>query len=319
MSSEELKKILLAGLIPGVIIAVISLLNEFFNGRSIWFKIVIVLIEYTVSIFIICICKWIYNGWLRAKFDLWRIGRIKGLWQDHGLIKQIQHCFSESQIIKIKVTRAYELLKSNNNYGFVQILDNLKDGKGKKYDGAVEMQFLLMLPCFKEEHVKIRYERHQTMTEDEFLETWYEFLKKIRTYNSDNLSINVRFYFENNAKWRFYIFTKPNGKGTNVLLSEYERDEPGSSEPMYKIIKGEKNIGAFMTEYFDEMWSTALTPLDLYQYINSGKCKNGFCIHCEKNAAESCKACNLRQCVHEDSCKELIKTYRGDLYSFNAR
>ena len=39
---------------------------------------------------------------------------------------------------------------------------------------------------------------------------------------------------------------------------------------MYKIIKGEKNIGMFMMNYFDELWENALTPKKLYQYISSG-------------------------------------------------
>lgn len=88
---------------------------------------------------------------------------------------------------------------------------------------------------------------------------------------------------------------------------------------MYKIIKGEKNIGMFMTNYFDELWDTALTPMKLYQYINSGKCTNGFCTHCIKDRKNGCYSCERLDCNHKKLCKQLAEKYSETLKKFNVK
>lgn len=316
MKIEETKKILLGGLIPGAPIALITYFLNFWKDKPPFIHIGITIVMYAIAVLIVYLLG---SGWLKSRINLWNIGKIRGLWQEKGLIKQIQENFTSSNIIKVKVTRAYDLLQPQNKYGFYNILEDLKDGKGKKHSDKVDIRFLLMVPCFQEEHVRQRYERHTNISEDEFLETWYKFLLQIRTYNTEHLSVNVRFYFGSHARWRFYIFSKPNAAGTNVFLSEYERGEQGCSEPMYKIIKGEQNIGTFMSDYFDEIWKAALTPQMLYQYISNGRCKNGFCSHCTRKAKRDCVVCDRPKCNYEEICKRFMNVYKPVLNSFNAR
>lgn len=308
-------KIVVSGLIP----ALIGVIITYCADQPIRTQIIVVVVIYIIIAIIVSLFMSFYEGWFVSRFDLWRIGKIRGLWKKRGLIKQIEQSFYSSNVVKIKVTRGYDLLQDANEYGFKAILDNLKQGKKKKHKDKVEVRFLLMIPCFQEAHIRERYERHTGAGEKRYLKSWYEFLKQSREYISEDLSINIRFYFGSHARWRFYIFSKPAGAKTDIFLSTYEKNIPGSEEPMYKIIKGEKNIGMFMTNYFDELWESALTPKKLYQYISSGKCTNGFCTHCTKGQKNGCHSCERLGCKYKKMCKQLSDDYKEELNKFNAK
>ena len=269
-----------------------------------------------VFLVLFIISEFIINGGLRAHIDLWRIGKIRGLWAtERGLKRQIKKGFYSANDIKLKVTRGADLLDPNNKYGLYKILKDLKDGKGKSNSPEVNIKVLLIVPCFKEQHVKERFERHTDMTPEQFLESWYKFISEIRLCNTEHLSINIRFYLGSHARWRFYILSKPNGANTTVLLSEYDRNTPGSSGQMYKIIRGENNIGTFMTSYFDELWNSALTPKKLRECIQSGLCQSSFCNVCMRN--EQCQKCGKLSCDYQNACKKFAKKYKDALESFN--
>lgn len=314
---ESLKKIMFAALIPGIIVEFYVIIKDFLPED--WrIRAIAAVIFYLAFVALFYLLDAIWNGWFKARFNLWYVGKIRGLWAKRGLVKKIEKNFYSSSDIKIKVTRGIDLLKESNKYGFTRILDNLKNGKGIKHDSEVSVKFLLILPCLKEEHVKIRYERHNTMTEEQYLETWYQFLQKIRTYNTENLSINVRFYFDSHARWRFYIFSKSNGNNTTVLLSDYDKKRGGSSQPMYEIIQKNENIGTFMSKYFEELWSTSITPKELHHQIASGACQSHFCKKCTQKKSDKCSYCGEDICEFRDMCKRLVAKYESELLSFNA-
>lgn len=312
-------KIIKTAFLGGIIAAVATILAGIITGQPVDETAMVTLILFIAASIGTCIVVCIYEGWFISRFDLWRIGKIRGLWKKRGLIKQIEQSFYESNVVKIKVTRGYDLLQDKNEYGFSKILENLKSGEKRKHKDKVDVRVLLMIPCFQEAHIRERYERHTKDGKRTYLESWYKFLEKSREYISEDLSINVRFYFGSHARWRFYIFSKQAAANTDVFLSTYEKNIPGSEEPMYKIIKGEKNIGMFMTNYFDELWDTALTPMKLYQYIHSGKCTNGFCTHCTKDRKNGCHSCERLNCNHKKLCKQLAEKYSGTLKKFNVK
>lgn len=305
---NKISNMLLCALIPGAIMAVIAVFTDVIPF-SLPLKIACVFLIYIIAVGIIAITNLFWNGWIKARFDLWHIGKVRGLWAKKGLIKQNKKNFYSADDIKIKVTRGYELLEANNKYGLSEILSNLRDGKNK-YNSKVSVKVLLIIPCFQEQHVRERYQRNNKITKVKFLETWYKFLEEIGEYNSANLSINVRFYFGNHSRWRFYIFSKPNGLNTTVLLSDYDENSSGCEQPMYKIIKGEHNLGSFMNDYFDELWNSALTSKNLYEFMKAEKCITHFCENCMKVENYNCKVCNRLNCNYKDMCNDLIEKYQ---------
>lgn len=238
-----------------------------------------------------------------------------------GTEKAAQKNFETSQNIKIKVTRGIELLNPSKPNGLVEELSDLKDGKGKTTEKSVNVQILLVLPCYQDEHVKERREAHNEMDDKSFLESGYRFLEKIREYDSEHLSINVRFYRGTHARWRFYIFEKERAdQSTCVLLSNYDRKREGLSSPMYKIMHGEKNIAGFMCKYFDDLWEnkSTITPQGLHTLIKTKKCQSHFCLNCDAQGISQCDSCGREKCEFENLCQNLIEHYKGVLMSFGA-
>lgn len=305
---NNFSKDLLAALIPSGIGAIITTFTDVLPDSA-KVKIFFNLSLYIIIAIIIILFDLLWTGYIKAHFNLWYIGKLRGLWEKKGLINQINKNFYSSNIIKVKVTRGYELLESNNEYGIDKILNKLKDDKGKNHTEKVIIKFLLILPCFQEKHVRERYQRHQKMTQKEYLNTWYKFLENIHNYNTDHLSINVKFYFGDHSRWRFYIFSKPQGKSTTVLLSNYDENESGCEQPMYKVMKSDNNLGGFMNDYFDDLWNSALTFSDLNNFITSGKCIKYYGGKCLKNDETNFKNDDEIKCKYIDDCdcKGLIK------------
>lgn len=164
-----MKERLVTLLIAFVPSALITVMSEQMKSMNVKYKIVIFLMSLTVIWLVIEFVIFIWSGVIRSKIDLWKIGKIKGLWQKEGLIKQTEKRFRESNEVKIKVTRAYDLFKTDQKYGFVKILNELK-----RNNLDINIKFLLIIPCFQEKHVQDRYERHNGFTKGEFLETWYK-------------------------------------------------------------------------------------------------------------------------------------------------
>lgn len=281
-----------------------------FIADNAWLGIVIFVYAFIISL-LIWIGKKIWNNnFLKAELYLWRAGKLRGLWQGDGLVKQLEKYSDESANIQIKVTRGIDLLEKDKKYGFWKIFQEI-NGK-VELDRKVVVQALLIVPCFKEKHVKARYETHKELdniSEDTFLETWYEFLKKASEYRQ-MLTIITRFYFGNHSKWRFYIFSPPED-GTVpdkqiVLFSDYDGKRDGRNTPMYKVIKNDRNIGGFMSRYFDEIWSESLTPNELSEAIEKGELK-------PKNACFREYSCT--GCTHYQVCTGFIKKYSQYLLS----
>lgn len=290
---------------------IISAFFEYLHTMSIINKVLFFVILLAIIWIFIELLIYTWEGSIKSKFDLWRYGKIKGLWIEKGLIRQIEKGFRSSDEIKIKVTRGYDLFRTDEKYGFVNVLDELK-----KKDSHVNIKFLLIMPCFKEKHVQQRYERHNGLSKEDFLETWYKSLTKMKEYSNENLSLNVRFYMARHARWRFYIFSKKNGTSVNVFLSDYDKNTAGSEHPMYKIIRKDHNIASFMTSYFDEIWDDSLTPLELLRIIEQEQCIRYFCGNCKRDG--KCLECPHADCKYIEQCKLLVNKYANELKGFNA-
>ena len=142
-------KIIINVAVGGLIPEFIAMAIAHYTDQPIKIRITATIIIYIIVAIITCIFMCFYEGWFVSRFDLWRIGKIRGLWKKRGLIKQIEQSFYTSNVVKIKVTRGYDLLQDTNEYGFSKILDNLKHGNRKKHKDKVEVRFLLMIPCFQ--------------------------------------------------------------------------------------------------------------------------------------------------------------------------
>lgn len=246
--------------------------------------------------------------------NIWREGGILGFWGDLGLQEQIKEAFLSSNTIRIKVTIGVDLMREDNQFGLRQIFNILKDEDvaGKH----VQVQILLALPCFDSRQVDERYElRDSEMTKEEFISTWYSFIEEILNYsngkgNKSHMSVNIRFYSEEHATWRFYICKNDRGS-TTVLLSNYNKNHSGSETPMYKIIKNEDNIGGFMDSYFDEIWETAIKRKDLANMILSDGDTGDLPEEGKKRRIyEHCRDCCSKATMDRDRkafrCKELV-------------
>lgn len=207
--------------------------------------------------------------------NIWRVGGIQGFWDNSGLQEQIRKAFLSSNTIRIKVIRGADLMKEDNSFGLKKIFDTLKSkGANGKH---VHVQILLALPCFDSRQVDERYDlRDHMMDKTQFISSWYSFIGEILKYsngaekdNKSYMSVDIRFYSEEHATWRFYICKDAGDANTVVLLSNYSRNHSGSETPMYKIIKNDDNIGGFMDSYFEEIWRNAIKRNELADMILS--------------------------------------------------
>lgn len=270
------------GLITGMIIKL----------QFIW----IILIVISLFILSYVILKLFYNP-LVASFNQWKYGKLRGLWKGKGLKKQINRSFKDSRNIRIKVTRGTELVEDvEKNINIIKELKILNDTANEH--NPVKIQILLMAPCFKLKHVEKRYQTHRGKydSEQNFLNSWKSTLEELVKYESDYCKISVRFYCGGHSRWRFYICSNREDEKQIVLLSNYDDKTSGSATPMYKIIKGEKNIGAFMDTYFDEIWNTSIDLEDYIEFVNKKICVRLFC--------EECKNTNIKGGGYcENDCK----------------
>lgn len=296
---------------PPCISFVIANSVTFFSNWLLWQKLIFGIVSNIVCCIIFVFCMEIHDGYLGSLAELWKIGKIKGLWKGKGLRKQIEKVFLNASEIKIKVTRGVELLDSENPYSIKQILNTIH-AQTRSEQRHVTIKILLIEPCFQLKHVQDRFKRHEgNMKEKDFIQSWYDFLKELhRNYHPhDYFSYEIKFYSGRHSKWRFYICNTHERNGTTVLLSNYDVKTSGSSTPMYKIIKGDSNIGGFMDRYFDEIWQESLTEEQLKNHIMQGSCKRFFCETCFTcGYQENCEGCE--QCKYAKMCKDIINNYK---------
>lgn len=275
---------------------------------NVWTFLMIIIYALVLGFFVRLLMRIIFNDNVVSGYYLWHDGKVRGLWKGDRLVHQIEKYSNKSAIIRMKVTRGKDLLEKDKIYGFWKIFQNINGNS--ELDRPVLVQALLIIPCFKESHVQERYETHkkqENIPEEKFLETWYQFLQLTSEYKH-SLKIETRFYFGNHSKWRFYIFSPPEDVSDKsvVLFSDYDKTKDGRKTPMYKVIKDEKNIGGFMSRYFEEIWDESLSPSEWAKAVESGniwgkgsRVKGHFCLRCKYN--QTCKnfvsnySCYLKQ------------------------
>lgn len=272
--------------------------------------IIIIVFSLLFVIFILFIS--LFNP-VKAKIHQWRYGQIKGLWKGKGLDSQINKYFTISKCIRIKVTRGTELVKSTNSINIIDELNFLKESADEQNPKTI--QILLMSPCFKLKHVRERYKTHEGEyeSEQEFLNSWKKTIKELSNYETEFFKISVRFYFGGHSRWRFYICSNKDDEKQIILLSNYDSNTSGSTTPMYKIIKGEKNIGAFMDKYFDDIWNTSIKIGDYIQFVKDKRCIRLFCEECQhtdiKTGRYCSENCSAADCEFCDACQNRVREW----------
>ena len=101
---------------------------------------------------------------------LWSEAKVRGLWKDRRLDRQIitAYCNCENGIIKIKATRAYKLIVSQSNKNFLECFKN--PNIARKH---CTIRLLLHKPCFHSSHLRWRAKVYSQQME-EFLISWWD-------------------------------------------------------------------------------------------------------------------------------------------------
>lgn len=263
------------------------------------------------------------RGKALAFWEQKKIGCFKGLWKEKNLSEELKRNFKNAQIVKIKVTRGSELFDKKQNRHIGEYLETLRDTASSERE--VYCQFLLIAPCYRLQHVRERHKlsKKQFNTPNEFLGSWYDTLDAINKIESEKKNVHfhveVRFYTGRHSKWRFYIFESVNSAIKTVLFSDYDADngKHGTELPMYKVLENQKNIGGFMSRYFDEIWSVALTTEGFKQMVEEETCMQRFCEECDIKSVDEkgCLLCNCPsgKCSYEKACKGYVENRLGGI------
>ena len=117
-------------------------------------------------------------------------------------------------------------------------------------------------------------------------------LKKFKKHTESSYTdekIEVRFYKEQYADWRYYIFIEPNQR-KNLLFNHYSKKTPGAKSNMFNVLGGEESLCDYLDNQFDEIFDN-----DSVELVN--------------NIAGNDRLLNSSYCQHP-ACKSLIeKTY----------
>lgn len=277
-----------------------------------WNTVLIISIGASLLFVLILLFVLLFNP-IKARIRQWRYGKIKGLWVGKSLDKQIFKNFTSSKTIRIKVTRGTELVDENHSINIIDELEYLK--KRADQQTPISIYILLMAPCYKLKHVNERYKTHEGEYESkqDFLNSWKDTIKKLSSFETEYFRISVRFYFGGHSRWRFYICSNRDDEKQIIMLSNYDKETSGSTTPMYKIIKGEKNIGAFMDKYFEDIWKTSIKIKDYNKYVFDQRCVRLFCEECQHtniNVGDYCKEnCSAAKCDYYDNCVDRVKEW----------
>lgn len=87
---REPKNWMLAALIPSVLTAILAEITDIWQNNGVLVRVIIISVVYLVAILCIYLTTLFWEGWMRSRFDLWNIGKIRGLWQDKGLKRQLK-------------------------------------------------------------------------------------------------------------------------------------------------------------------------------------------------------------------------------------
>lgn len=307
-------------IIINTIVGLSSVVGCVATKKNVFVSIIIVGISVGISFFLCFLLK----SRIKAMYRQWRYGRIRGLWADKALKKQVTKCFTNSKRIRLKVTRGTELVDKNGDDTSINIVDELKYLRdNSNSQNPINIHILLVAPCFKIKHVQKRYKTHEShyKTKLAFLDSWQSTLEKLMEYEADYCKISVRFYYGGHSRWRFYICSSRNDANQIILLSNYDDSTPGSTTPMYKIFSSEKNIGDFMKKYFDEIWKTAISLEDYINHVKTGKCIRLFCEDCNNNAniPNICEAnCAAATCTIRNECMDSIAKWENFLNNLSS-
>ncbi len=277
----------------------------------------VVVISLVVFLALLVIYFNFLHSYVKAVLYQWHFGKFKGLWKDKALKSQIKKHFLKASKINIKVTRGTDLV-DEETAGDISIVKELKTLKDKSsVRNPIQIKILLMAPCFKVKHVQKRYELHKAKygSPQNFLKSWTKTFEQLVKYEDDYCKISVKFYYGGHSRWRFYICTDNEGDRKTVLLGNYDDETEGPDTPMYKIIKGEKNIGGFMDKYFDEIWNHSINLSELINSIKNDKCVRLFCEECKNS--DNNRGCNTKcsaaNCTLYSDCKARADEWKNFL------
>lgn len=261
------KDLRFASILSSVLFSIIlPILFTVINSQTLFFEEVPLSLIVGISIVLPLVTIIIaYSSNIKAIYNLFSIGKIRGMWLGKDLDKQIIKHFDKSEIIRIKVTRAHKLIASENNQNFYKAIHSYNGDKD------IKIQLMLLLPCKKYKHFQARRNLY-TMTDEEFFKTWDETLSLIDNVNNSkkHINIEVKFVDQSHSRWRFYLFESL--ATTTLFLNDYDGKTSGNKSPMYKIYNEKNTICGFMVRYFDDLWEQAINLSHYNEIIK--KCTN---------------------------------------------
>ena len=301
---------------PAILALLIPSGAIFTSGVIFNWNVYVVIIVLVIVLIVIVLLFFFFGNNIKAAYCQWKYGRIKGLWSGKNLDKEIYKCFSNSNSIRIKVTRGTDLFDINNNNNIIKELHMLRENASAI--NPITMQVLLTAPCYKIKHVSERFEYHRNQYNNSiqsFLNSWVKTIEELSDYQTRYFTISVRLYSGEHSRWRFYICSGRKDEKQIILLNNYDKHISGPDTPMYKIIKNEKNIGAFMDRYFDEIWENSIKISDYINYVQDGKCTRLFCEECKNTRNISRQFCGpncpAASCNLHDECKKRLEEWNS--------
>ena len=256
-------------------------------GSSIWLQYYIIYPMIAIILFLLTIYFFVNFSLFLSMMFQFRKAKIRGLWQNGSLDKQIIKNFRKSEEIKIKLTRGHNTFcRENNNFHKIfsqSFINNISEEEGQR-----RIKVLLHFPCHHSKHLESRSEVNN-IEESKYLKTIHSTIVKLNSINLENsqkILIKLKFHGDVNYRWRFFIFQKRLSKKV-LFINHYESKRSGIKSPMLRVYNNGTLCDDFDNSY-DEIYSEyACSVREIYELnLDSIRARLG----CRKQF-EKCEGC----------------------------
>ena len=190
-----------------------------------------------------------------AILNLFKVARIKGLYEGEALQNEIKCHFLKAKKVKIKVTRGYNIFIDDGSSSEKDIFHHCIRVEGKDQERDIEL--LLHFPCLKNKHTAKRARANKVSVE-EYIDTVFDVLKEIKNITNSKRNkndISVRFYDDYAIRWRYYLFVDAKTNDKTLLLNYYDDSKSGADSAMLKVEFGAGTLCQDFDKRFDQIFS----------------------------------------------------------------
>ena len=235
-------------------------------------------ILYGILSCLIIIAIYLIFPYMKAYWNMFYISHYRGLWGKNHIEKKVKSYYEKSDIIKIKVTRGYNLLGKEGGLFYQLLFDEHVNNR------EIRVQILLHYPCLRSPHIKERSQING-QTKEDYVSDIFSVLKKIKDHSNNNNvknNIQIKFFSHQHVNWRYYIFIK--NKIQIMFFNHYNRRTPGVESEMLQIKSGGGSLLEYMDDEFNrifdsdsvELVSNIIGSVELLNqnYCNHSECEN---------------------------------------------